>query len=286
MTARTPSPVLDLTRHIAVMAIVNRTRDSFFDQGATFALDAAVAAAVKAAELGADWVDIGGVPFSPDAERIDATTEIERLVPVIEQVADQTDLIISVDTTRASVAEACLVAGAHVINDTSALHDPDMAAVVAAHQAHLVLTHSLAAPGVHLPRPTYDDIVGEVRDRLAQLIDQATAAGVARDRLIVDPGPDLNKNTRDTLTLLRHFDTIAALGLPALVAVSNKDFVGETLDRPKPERVIGSSVAAAWCVAHGGRVLRVHDVAAGVDTARMCEALLGWREPAYERHNV
>lgn len=268
------------------MAIVNRTRDSFYDQGRTFALDAAVDAALAAAEAGADWVDIGGVPFSPDAEQVSAAEEIERLVPVVERVTAASDVVVSVDTTRAAVAAACLAAGASVVNDTSGLHDPELAPLVAETGATLVLTHSLAAPGVHHPRPTYADVVAEVRDRLLSLRDTARAAGVRDDQLVVDPGPDLNKNTRHTLELCRRFDEITALGLPTLVALSNKDFVGETLDRAKPERLVGSAVAAAWCVQRGGRILRVHDAAGGVDTARMCEAILGWREPAYERHNV
>ncbi|GAB3622411.1 dihydropteroate synthase [Mariniluteicoccus endophyticus] len=276
----------DLERQVAVMAIVNRTRDSFYDQGRTFALDAAVDAALAAAEAGADWVDIGGVPFSPDAEQVSAAEEIERLVPVVERVTSASDVVVSVDTTRAAVAAACLAAGASVVNDTSGLYDPAMAPLVAETGATLVLTHSLAAPGVHHPRPAYADVVAEVRDRLVALHETARAAGVRDDQVVVDPGPDLNKNTRHTLELCRRFDEFAALGPPTLVAVSNKDFVGETLDRAKPDRLVGSAVAAAWCVQRGGRILRVHDVAGGVDTARMCEAIMGWREPAYERHNV
>ncbi|GAB3703508.1 dihydropteroate synthase [Mariniluteicoccus flavus] len=276
----------DFDRQVAVMAIVNRTRDSFFDEGRTFALDAAVDAALTAARLGADWVDIGGVPFSPDAEPVTEADEIERLVPVVERVAAASDVVISVDTWRTGVAAACLAAGASVVNDTSALHDPELAPMVAETDATLVLTHSRARPGVHLPRPAYADVVTDVRDRLAELVETARGHGIPEARLVIDPGPDLNKNTRHTLEICRRFDEITALGLPTLVALSNKDFVGETLDRPKPERLVGSAVAATWCVSRGGRILRVHDVVGGVDTARMCEAILGWRAPAYERHNV
>lgn len=276
----------DFDRQVAVMAIVNRTRDSFFDAGRTFGLAQAVDAALGAAAAGADWVDIGGVPFSPDAEPVSEAEELARLVPVVERVAAVSDVVISVDTGRTRVAQACIAAGASVVNDTSALHDPELAPMVAGTGATLVLTHSLAAPGAHLARPTYGDVVLEVRDRLAELIATARSHGIPDERLVIDPGPDLNKNTRHTLELCRRFDEITALGLPTLVALSNKDFVGEALDRPTSERLVGSAVAAGWCVRLGGRILRVHDVAGGVDTARMCEAILGWRSPAYERHNV
>lgn len=268
------------------MAIINRTPDSFHDRGRNYALDAAVDAALTAARQGAGWIDIGGVPFSPDADQVGADIELARIVPVVEAVAARSDVVISVDTWRSSVAAAAIAAGAAVINDTSGMHDPDLAPLVADSAATLVLTHSLAAPGVHLPRPRYDDVVDQVRADLAGKIERATAAGIPDERLMIDPGPDLNKNTRHTLELVRRFGEIASLGLPPVVALSNKDFVGETLDRPRGEREIGSAVAAAWCLAAGGRVLRVHDVAAGLDTVNMSASLLGWREPALLRHNM
>lgn len=276
----------DFTRQIAVMAVINRTRDSFFDQGRTFAQQSAVDAALAAVDAGADWVDIGGVPFSPDAEPVDAAEEVDRVVPVVAQVAERSDVVISVDTWRSSVAAAALDAGAHVINDTSGLFDPDLAPVVAERRAHLICTHSLAAPGRHLPHPRYHDVVAQVRGALELLVERAVAAGIPAERLFLDPGPDLNKNTAQTLELCRRFDEITDLGFPTLVAVSNKDFVGEALDRPKAERGPGSLAAAVWCVTLGGRVLRMHDAVAAVDAARMCEAMAGWREPAYLRHNM
>lgn len=277
---------IDFEREMLVMAIINRTPDSFFDQGENFVLDRAVRTALDAAAAGANWVDIGGVPFSPDAEQVDAAEELDRIVPVVEAVSAQSDVVISVDTWRSSVAAACVRAGASVVNDTSGMFDPELAPMVADTGATLVLTHSLAAPGEHLRRPRYRDVVDEVRASLAEKVDRAMVAGVPESRLMVDPGPDLNKNTRHTLELVRRFSQIADLGLPSLVALSNKDFVGETLDRPKGERVVGSAVAAAWCLAAGGRVLRVHDVRAGVDTINMSASLLGWREPARLRHNI
>lgn len=276
----------DFNRQVVVMAVVNRTRDSFFDRGRTFAHEQAVDAAVAAWHAGAEWVDIGGVPFSPDAEPVDAAQEYERVVPVVAELASRTQAVISVDTWRASVAEAALNAGAHVINDTSGLFDPELAPVVAEKDAHLICTHSLAAPRQHLYRPTYRDVVDEVRASLDGLVTRAIDAGIDAERLFLDPGPDLNKNTTQTLELCRRFSEICDLGFPTLVAASNKDFIGETLGRPKSERGPGSLAAAVWCVSQGGRILRMHDAASAVDAARMCEAILGWREPEYLRHNV
>src|SRR3954466_8179660 len=147
MGART----FDFSRQVAVMGIVNRTVDSFYDRGATFALDKAVGAALQAAEHGADWIDIGAVPFSPIAEPVDERAELDRLLPVVEAVRAGTDAVISIDTFRAEVARQALRAGADAVNDTSGLHDPDMASVVADAGATLVVTHSRAAPG--RPRP-------------------------------------------------------------------------------------------------------------------------------------
>ncbi len=276
---------IDFSQRIAVMAIVNRTPDSFFDQGATFALEAAVQAAVDAAEQGADWVDIGGAKFAPGPE-IPAAEELDRVLPVVERVAARSDVVISVDTFRADVAEACIRAGAGVVNDTTGLSDPDMAAVVAASGASLVLTHSLAAPRTEFPRPHYDDVAGEVRRFLEERVQRAVDAGIPEARLFIDPGHDLNKNTVQTLELTRRMAEITSLGLPTLAAVSNKDFVGESIDATKSERLEGSIVAATVCAMLGARVLRMHDARASVAAARMMEAVLGLREPANPVHNV
>ena len=160
----------DFSRQVAVMGIVNRTVDSFYDRGATFALDKAVDAALQAVAHGADWVDVGAVPFSPIAEKVDERAELDRLLPVVEAVRAGTDAVISVDTFRAEVARHALRAGADAVNDTSGLHDPQMARVVADAGATLVVTHSRAAPGQQLARPHYDDVVADVA---AYLLDRA-----------------------------------------------------------------------------------------------------------------
>jgi dihydropteroate synthase len=275
----------DFDHEIVVMGIVNRTPDSFVDQGRTYALDQAVAAALAAAQAGAGWVDIGGVPFSPDTPEVTVTEEIDRVVPVIEQVAAQSDIVISVDTFRPEVAVSGIAAGAAVINDTSGLHDPEMADVVATHGATVVITHSLAPPHHH-HRPKYIDIVTEIKAFLAERVQLAVDHGVPESRIVIDPGHDLNKNTLHTLELTRRLTEVADLGLPMLAAVSNKDFVGEATGLSTSDRMPPSIAAATMCVLNGARILRMHDVAASVSAARMMEAVMGLRQPAYLHHNM
>ena len=275
----------DFSRRVAVMAVVNRTPDSFFDQGRTFALDAAVAASFAAVAAGADWVDIGGAPFAP-GEAIPPGEEADRVVPVVAELRAGSDVVISVDTFHAAVAARAIAAGATVVNDTTGLSDPDLARVVADSEATLVLTHSLAAPRTFYARPAYDDIAREVAYFLLERVDRAVAAGVPEERIILDPGHDLNKNTLQSLELTRRLSEIADLGYPTLAAVSNKDFIGETLDAPRAERRDGSIAAAVVAIVNGARIIRMHDVAGSVAAARMTEAILGLREPAYLKHNM
>lgn len=265
------------------MAIVNRTPDSFYDRGRTDALDAAVAAAHRAIAEGADWIDVGGAKFAPGPE-IPVDEEIDRVVPVVAELADS-GAVISVDTFHPEVARAAIAAGAHVVNDTTGLHDPAMADVVAASGAAIVITHSLARPRTPYPSPQYDDVVAEVVAFLTERVSLAEARGVASDRIIVDPGHDLNKHTLHSLELTRRLGEITALGYPTLVALSNKDFVGETLGRARDQRIEGSIAAAVYCVMQGARIVRVHNVRETVDAMHMIEAIEGWRPPAFLEHN-
>lgn len=279
--------VYDFERQVAVMAVVNRTPDSFYDKGKTFALDKAVEAVDRAVAEGADWVDIGGVKFSPDDGEVAASVELDRVLPVVEAALRHKDIAISVDTFRLDVAEAALDAGAHIVNDTTGLHDPRLAELVAARpHAQLIITHSRAKPRTHFPKPRYSDVAGEIAAFLGERVQVALAHGVRPEQIIIDPGHDLNKNTFHTLELTRRLDEIAALGFPTLAAVSNKDFVGETLDRPQGERLSGSLAAMVVSILRGARIVRMHNVRESVDAVRMTEAILGWRDPAYTKHNV
>lgn len=172
------------------------------------------------------------------------------------------------------------------MNDTSGLQDPGMLDVVASSSAQLVITHSMGAPRNEPIRPEYDDVVATVVEYLRGRVERALAAGVPAERIVVDPGHDLNKNTLHTLELTRRLGEVAALGYPVLAAVSNKDFVGETLDRPQGQRLEGSLAAAVICILNGARIVRMHDVREAVDAVRLTEAVLGWRAPPHLRHNV
>jgi dihydropteroate synthase len=273
----------DFARRVAVMAIVNRTPDSFHDRGRTFALEKATEAVRAAAGAGADWIDIGGVPFAPGPE-VSAAEELERVLPVVE--AAQGLAVVSVDTFRPEVARAVIEAGAGVINDTSGLRDLGMADAVVGTEAALVITHSLAPPRTLHPSPQYTDVVAEVGDFLRRRIELALSRGVRPDQIIIDPGHDLNKNTRHSLELTRRLGEIAAIGYPVLAALSNKDFIGETLDAAQQDRLIGTVATVVFSIVQGARIVRVHDVPAAVDAVRMTEAMLGLREPAYLRHNI
>jgi dihydropteroate synthase len=276
----------DFSRQITIMGIVNRTPDSFFDDGRTYGIDQAIAAALAADQAGADWVDIGGVPFSPDTPEVKEAEEIDRVVPVVAAVADASDIVISVDTFRPEVAALSIAAGASVINDTTGLQDPDLATVVAAGRASVVITHSKAQPRQHFPGPHYDDIGAEIKNFLIGRVRRAMDAGVPENKIIIDPGHDLNKNTLHSLELTRRLTEIADIGLPLLAAVSNKDFIGESTGLSKVDRLAPTIAAATACALNGARILRMHDVAQAVAAAHMVEAILGFRSPAFLRHNV
>jgi dihydropteroate synthase len=275
----------DFSRRVAVMAILNRTPDSFYDRGATFGFEAAVAAGERALAEGADWLDVGGVKAGPGAP-VDEAEELDRVVPLVETLRGRTDAVISVDTFRPGVARQALAAGADVVNDPSGLHDPRVAEVAAGAGAGLVVMHTGGPPRTRPHRPAYTDVVAEVRAFLAGRVSLAVRHGVPAERLIVDPGHDFHKNTFHSLELTRRLGELADLGHPLLVGLSNKDFVGESLDVPLDQRLEGSLAAAAFSVAAGASIVRVHDVRASVRVVRMTEAILGRRPPAATRRGL
>jgi dihydropteroate synthase len=275
----------DFSRRTAVMAILNRTPDSFYDRGATYGFGAAVEAGERALAEGADWLDVGGVKGGPGAPVTEAE-ELDRVVPLLEALRGRTDAVLSVDTYRPGVARRALAAGADVINDPSGLRDPAMAEVAAEHGAGLVVMHTGGPPRTRPHRPAYADVVAEVRAFLAGRTALAQQRGVAPDRLIVDPGHDFHKNTFHSLELTRRLGELTGLGHPVLVALSNKDFVGETLDVGLDQRLEGSLAAAAFSVAAGAAIVRVHEVQPTVRVVRMVEAILGRRPPAATRRGL
>lgn len=276
----------DFSQQVVIMGIVNRTRDSFYDKGSTFAFGKALEAAEQALRHGADWLDIGAVPFSPLAQEVNEKDELDRLLPLIQAIREKTDAVISVDTFRAEVARQAIGIGADAVNDTSGLHDPHMAEVVAAAGATLIITHSKAAPREWLARPHYTDVVAEVRDFIVGRAQFAEDQGVSRDKIIIDPGHDLNKNTWHSLELTRRLDELATLGYPLLASVSNKDFIAETLGLPVGKLTEGTLATVVLSILHGARIVRVHDVASMRSGITVVEAVLGWRPPAVARHNL
>jgi dihydropteroate synthase len=270
-----------------VMAIVNRTPDSFYDKGATYADDAALAAVDRAVAAGADIVDVGGVKAGP-GDDVDAVEEIRRVAPFVATVrAVHPDLIISVDTWRAEVARACLAEGADVVNDAWGGVDPALAEVAAAGGAALVCTHAGGAtPRTRPHRVAYADVVADVLATVTGLAERAVAAGVPRESVLIDPGHDFGKNTWHSLELTRRLDELVATGWPVLVSLSNKDFVGETLDRPVPDRLTGTLATTAVSAWLGARVFRAHNVAETREVVDMVASIRGDRMPAATRRGL
>ncbi|NKY34149.1 dihydropteroate synthase [Nocardia speluncae] len=268
------------TDRALVMAIVNRTPDSFYDRGATFGDSAALAAVDRAVGEGADLVDIGGVKAGP-GETVDAAEESRRVVPFVAAIrAKYPDLLISVDTWRSEVARAAVAEGADLINDTWAGADPELVPVAAATGAGIVCSHTGGAvPRTRPHRVRYPDVVAEVTDTVVHAAEAALAAGVRRDSVLIDPTHDFGKNTYHGLALLRAADVLVKTGWPVLMALSNKDFIGETLGVGLSERLEGTLAATAWAAAAGARVFRVHEVAATRRVVDMIAAIQGVRPP-------
>lgn len=268
------------TDRALVMAIVNRTPDSFYDRGATFGDSAALAAVDRAVGEGADLVDIGGVKAGP-GETVDAAEESRRVVPFVAAIrAKYPELLISVDTWRSEVAWAAVAEGADLINDTWAGADPELVPVAAATGAGIVCSHTGGAvPRTRPHRVRYPDVVAEVTDTVVRAAEAAVAAGVRRDSVLIDPTHDFGKNTYHGLALLRAADVLVKTGWPVLMALSNKDFIGETLGVGLSERLEGTLAATAWAAAAGARVFRVHEVAATRHVVDMIAAIQGIRPP-------
>ncbi|MFT4044159.1 MAG: dihydropteroate synthase [Gordonia sp. (in: high G+C Gram-positive bacteria)] len=268
-----------------VMAIVNRTPDSFYDRGVAFADDAAQARIARVVAEGADIVDIGGVKAGP-GDHVDAATEAARVVPMVGWIRETyPDLLISVDTWRAEVADEACAAGADLINDTWAGADPELVSVAAARRAGIVCSHTGGAAVRTRPhRVAYgdhvDDVVADVIAQVTAAAAAAAEAGVARDSIVIDPTHDFGKNTHHGLALLRRVKDLVNTGWPVLMALSNKDFVGETLGVGLDERVEGTLAATALSAEHGARIFRVHEVAATRRVVDMVAAIAGTRPPA------
>lgn len=269
------------------MAIVNRTPDSFFDRGRTYALDAALDRVAQVVDEGAAIVDIGGVKAAP-GDAVTAEEEAARVVDLVELVRERhPDVVVSVDTYRASVGELACRAGADLLNDAWGGWEPELAEVAARHDVGLVCTHAGGLPPRTRPhRVQYDDVVADVVTTLTALAERAASLGVRRDAILIDPGHDFGKNSRHSLEVTRRLDELVATQWPVLVALSRKDFVGEVLDLPPDERLEGTLAATAISAWLGARVFRAHDVAATVRVLRTTAAIAGHAELAVGRRGL
>ncbi|MEU4879020.1 dihydropteroate synthase [Streptomyces althioticus] len=270
-----------------IMAIVNRTPDSFYDQGATFRDEPALARVEQAVAEGAAIIDIGGVKAGP-GEEVSAEEEVRRTVGFVAEVRRRfPDVVISVDTWRHEVGEAVCEVGADVLNDAWGGVDPRLAEVAARYGAGLVCTHAGGAePRTRPHRATYDDVMADILDVTLGLAERAVQLGVPRESVMIDPGHDFGKNTRHSLEATRRLGEMVATGWPVLVSLSNKDFVGETLDRPVKERVVGTLATTAVSAWLGAQVYRVHEVAETRQVLDMVSSIAGDREPAVARRGL
>jgi len=288
-----PATDLRLGRHtfppdqLLVMAIVNRTPDSFYDRGSTFGDADALAAVDRAVAEGADLVDIGGVKAGV-GDDVTVAEEIRRVVPFVERVrALYPQLVISVDTWRAEVAVAACEAGADLINDTWAGADPCLAEVAARFGAGIVCSHTGgAAPRTNPFRVSYQDVVAAVIEETTRAAQRMVAVGVPANGILIDPTHDFGKNTWHGLEILNRTDELVATGWPVLMALSNKDFVGETLDLPIDERLEGTLAATAIAAWQGAAVFRAHQVLPTRRAVDMAAAIRGTRAPVAARRGL
>ncbi|WEB40568.1 dihydropteroate synthase [Streptomyces yunnanensis] len=270
-----------------IMAIVNRTPDSFYDQGATFRDEPALHRVEQAIAEGAAIIDIGGVKAGP-GEEVDAEEEARRTVGFVAEVRRRhPDVVISVDTWRHEVAEAVCEAGADLLNDAWGGVDPRLAEVAARYDVGLVCTHAGGAePRTRPHRVVYDDVMADILRVTLGLAERAVELGVRRDGIMIDPGHDFGKNTRHSLEATRRLGEMAETRWPVLVSLSNKDFVGETLDKPVKERVLGTLATTAVSAWLGAQVYRVHEVAETRQVLDMVASIAGHRPPAVARRGL
>ncbi|CQR62062.1 dihydropteroate synthase [Streptomyces leeuwenhoekii] len=270
-----------------IMAIVNRTPDSFYDQGATFRDEPALARVEQAVAEGAAIIDIGGVKAGP-GEEVTAEEEARRTVGFVAEVRRRfPDVVISVDTWRHEVGEAVCEAGADLLNDAWGGVDPKLAEVAARYGVGLVCTHAGGAqPRTRPHRVAYDDVMADILRVTLSLAERAVELGVPRESVLIDPGHDFNKNTRHSLEATRRLDEMVRTGWPVLVSLSNKDFVGETLDKPVKERVLGTLATTAVSAWLGAQVYRVHEVAETRQVLDMVASIAGHRPPAVARRGL
>jgi dihydropteroate synthase len=266
---------LDCGERTLLMGILNVTPDSFSDGGMYLGERTAVDRGVAMVDEGADIVDVGGESTRPGSDSVSVREELDRVVPVIENLAAHVPVPISIDTRKPEVARAALSVGATIVNDVSGGEDPAMFDVVRAASAGMVLMHMKGDPRTMQEAPRYDDVVAEVKEFLRERVEAAGLAGIATERLAIDPGIGFGKDLQHNLALLANVDELLALGQPVLVGPSRKRFIAALLDdAPVEERLEGTAAAVAWLVGRGAHIMRVHDVRDIAKVVRVVDAIV------------
>jgi len=255
------------------MGVLNVTPDSFSDGGKFVRLNDAVEQGVRMAEAGAAVIDIGGESTRPGADTVGLDEELRRVIPVIERLSSRTQAILSVDTSKPDVMHAAAAAGAAMINDVRALREPGALEAASASGCAVCLMHMLGEPRTMQNAPSYRDVVSEIREFLEQRVEACVAAGIATERIVLDPGFGFGKNMAHNLELLRRLRELSMKGLPILAGLSRKSMIGIITGRSADERVYGSVALAVIAALNGARILRVHDVAATVDALNIVSAV-------------
>ena len=260
-----------------VMGILNVTPDSFHDGGRYFRQDAAVSHAREMAAAGAGVIDVGGESTRPGSKPVAAEEELNRVIPVIETIAPEVGVPVSIDTSKAEVASQALKAGAKMINDVTALRgDPDMAGVAAAAGCPVCLMHMLGEPRTMQENPHYEDVIGDIASFLGERVEFAVSQGIKRENLIIDPGIGFGKTLEHNLEILRRLDEFLNLGLPLMIGASSKGFIGKvTGEVDTKKRLAGTLATTIVAFEKGARIFRVHDVAENYQALKLTEAIYG-----------
>lgn len=256
-----------------VMGVLNVTPDSFSDGGLHADPAVALEAARRMARAGADLIDVGGESTRPGAEPVPVEEEARRVIPVVRAIKDELDVRLSVDTSKAAVAGRAIASGADMINDVTAMSDPEMARVVREADVPVVLMHSRGSPRTMQRNTRYDDVVAEVREFLLAATEKAVAAGVSGDKIVVDPGIGFGKSPAGNLQLVRNLPVLRSVGRPILIGASRKSFIGALLDLPVTERLEGSLAVAALAAWLGAHIIRTHDVKETLRVVRVIDAI-------------
>lgn len=266
--------VLDFTRKTYVMGILNLTPDSFYPASRVGTLKDAVQVVAKMVEAGVDIIDVGGESSRPGSEGVGAEEEVKRVIPVVQAIRAESDIMISVDTRKKEVAERALDSGADMINDISGLkHNDELARLVAKRRVPVVLMHMRGTPKTMQKNPYYKSTISEILRELFPSISSAIAAGISQDMIIIDPGIGFGKRIQDNLRIIRELASLKSLNFPILIGLSRKSFIGEILDRPVEKRLIGTITANTLAVLNGANIIRVHDVEDAVEMVKIIDSV-------------